>query len=322
MDELFRSLLDISKVDAGAVKAQVCTFALAPMLARAKLEFEPQARVKGLRLRVVRTSAYAKSDPVLVERILRNLVSNAIRYTEAGGVVVGCRNHRGAIRICVYDTGVGIEPAEQSLVFEEFYQVGNKERDRSKGLGLGLAIVERLAKLLDAPVTLLSRAGRGSLFAFDLQPGGPAELPAAIGPRRTGGRRRDLADTLVVVVDDEELILDAAKTLLAQWNCSVIAATSGQDALRQLADSLRPPDVLICDYRLRDNENGVGVVEAIRNEFNTEIPALLITGDTDPDQIRKITASGLALLHKPLSEDELHDAICALGKPPAPALRS
>jgi signal transduction histidine kinase len=320
MDEMFRTLLDISKLDAGAVKAQVCTFALAPMLARAKLEFEPQARVKGLRLRVVRSSAHAKSDPVLVERILRNLISNAIRYTERGGVVVGCRNHRGTIRVCVYDTGVGIEPAEQSLVFEEFYQVGNKERDRSKGLGLGLAIVERLAKLLDAPVTLLSRKGRGSLFAFDLQPGGAPELPV-VGAPRTRGRRRNLAGTLVVVVDDEELILDAAQTLLTQWNCSVIAATSGHDALRQLADSLRPPDVLICDYRLRDEENGIGVVEAIRNEFNTEIPALLITGDTDPEQIRRITASGLALLHKPLSEDELHDAICALGKPPAPAVR-
>jgi signal transduction histidine kinase len=324
MDEMFRTLLDISKLDAGAVKAQVCTFALAPILARARLEFEPQARVKGLRLRVVRSSAFGRSDPVLVERILRNLVSNAIRYTENGGVVVGCRTHRGKVRVCVYDTGVGIEPAEQSLVFEEFYQVGNKERDRSKGLGLGLAIVERLARLLEAPVTLVSRKGRGSLFAFDLQPGVPSELPL-LGTHRAGGRRRDLAGTLVAIVDDEELILDAARTLLAQWNCSVIAATSGRDALRQLADSPRPPDVLICDYRLSGEENGIGVVEALRNEFNTEIPALLITGDTDPSQIRKITASGLAVLHKPLREDELHDAICALGKPPpapAPALQS
>ena len=165
------------------------------------------------------------------------------------------------------------------------------------------------------------RAGRGSLFAFDLQPGEAGERPA-VGPHRTGGRRRDLAGTLVAVIDDEELILDAAQTLLVQWNCTVIAASSGHDALRQLADCPRPPDVLICDYRLRDDENGIGVVEAIRNEFNAEIPALLITGDTDPDEIRRITTSGLALLHKPLREDELHDAICALSKPPAPALRS
>ena len=316
MDEMFRTLLDISKLDAGAVKTQTSTFALAPMLARVRLEFEPQARVKGLRLSVVRSSAYAKSDPVLVERILRNLVSNAIRYTDRGGVVVGCRIRQGAVRVCVYDSGVGIEPAEQSLVFEEFYQVGNKERDRSRGLGLGLAIVERLAKLLDAPVTLVSRKGQGSLFAFDLKPGVPMELPV-LGTHRTGGRRRDLSGTLVAIVDDEELILDAAQTLLAQWNCSVVAATSGHGALRKLADSPRPPDVLICDYRLREDEDGIGVVEAIRNEFNTEIPALLITGDTDPSQIRRISASGLAVLHKPLREDELHDAICALSKPQA-----
>ena len=319
MDEMFRTLLDVSKLDAGAVKPQVSVFALGPMLARVRLEFEPQARVKGLRLRVVRSPAFAKSDPALVERILRNLVSNAIRYTRSGGVVVGCRPRQGAIRVCVYDSGVGIDPGDQSLVFEEFYQVGNRERDRSKGLGLGLAIVQRLARLLEAPVTLVSRKGRGSVFAFDLRPGGPAELPAT-RLNRLGAIRRDLAGTLIVVVDDEELVLDAARTLLGQWNCSVIAASSGADALEQLADSARPPDVVLCDFRLRDDESGIGVVEAIRNEFNADIPALLITGDTDPEQIRSITASGLAVLHKPLREDELHDAICAV-RSPAPVAR-
>jgi CheY-like chemotaxis protein len=315
MDEMFRTLLDVSKLDAGAVKPQVCTFALAPMLARVRLEFEPQAREKGVRLRVLSHSAWVKSDPALVERILRNLVSNAIRYTERGGVLVGCRPHGAAIRLCVYDSGVGIESGEQSLIFEEFYQVGNRERDRSKGLGLGLAIVQRLARLLDAPVTLISQKGHGSLFAFELHRGVPVELPM-VRVNRQGSRRQDLSGTLVVVVDDEELILDAAQTLLGQWNCTVIAATSGADALRQLADCTRPPDVLICDYRLRDDENGIGVVEALRNEFNADIPAVLITGDTDPNQIRTINASGLAALHKPLREDELHEAICALCAPP------
>jgi signal transduction histidine kinase len=318
MDEMFRTLLDVSKLDAGAVKPQFSVFAIAPLLARAKLEFEPQARAKGLALRVPRCSAFGKSDPVLVERILRNLVSNAIRYTETGSVIVGCRRVPGALRVSVYDTGVGIEQSEQSLVFEEFYQVGNRERDRSKGLGLGLAIVERLARLLDAPVTLRSQKGRGSLFAFDLERADPVELVASPVTRPMGSTR-DLTGTLVVVVDDEELILDAAQILLRQWNCTVIAATSGPEALRQLADSKRPPDVLICDYRLRDNEDGVGVIEVLRNEFNDDIPALLITGDTDPEQIRIIAASGLAVLHKPLREDELNDAICALCAPASDA---
>jgi signal transduction histidine kinase/CheY-like chemotaxis protein len=320
MDDMFRTLLDVSKLDAGAVKPQLALFALAPLLARTRLEFEPQAREKGLRLRVARSSAFVHSDPALVERVLRNLVSNAIRYTQRGGVVVGCRRRNGAVRLCVYDSGVGIDSSEQSLVFEEFYQVDNRERDRSKGLGLGLAIVERLARLLDAPLTLISRPGRGSLFALDLKPGMHAQLPTVPVNRRTSGLR-DLSGITLVVVDNERLILDATQTLLQQWNCTVIAAISGAEALRQLADSTRPPDVLICDYRLSAEENGVDVVDAIRNEFNADIPALLVTGDTDPDQIRQIASSGLALLHKPLQEQELHDVICALCASPRAAHR-
>ena len=177
MDNMFRTLLDVSKLDAGAVNPQITIFALAPLFSRMRLEFEPQARAKGLELRVHRCSGFAKSDPALVERILRNLISNAIRYTDQGRVVVGCRRHHGSLRVSVYDTGIGIAPHEQSLVFEAFYQVGNRARDRSKGLGLGLAIVERLARLLQTPLTLRSRPGHGSLFAFDLQRAEPVELP-------------------------------------------------------------------------------------------------------------------------------------------------
>jgi two-component system, sensor histidine kinase len=311
MDNMFRTLLDVSKLDAGAVNPQITVFALAPLFSRMRLELEPQARAKGLELRVHRCSAFAKSDPALVERILRNLISNAIRYTDHGRIVVGCRRHRGSLRVSVYDTGIGIAAHEQSLVFEAFYQVGNQARDRSKGLGLGLAIVERLARLLSTPLTLRSRPGHGSLFAFDLQKAQPVELPT-FRLNGTSRVKRDLSGTLVVVVDDEELVLDAVRMLLKQWNCEVIATPSGRQAVRELATSTRPPDVVICDYRLRDGENGVSVVTALRNEFNSDIPAVLITGDTNPEQIRTIAASGLEVLHKPLREEELHDAICAL----------
>jgi signal transduction histidine kinase/ActR/RegA family two-component response regulator len=314
MDEMFRTLLDVSKLDAGAVQPRISVFPLAPIFARIKLEFEPQARAKSLELRVLRCSAFAKSDSGMVERVLRNLISNAIRYTDHGRIVVGCKRHHGSLRICVYDTGVGIEPREQSLVFEEFYQAGNRVRERSRGLGLGLAIVERLTRLLGASLTLRSRPGHGSLFAVDLQAAQPVELPP-LRLQPNVARNRDLTGRLIVVVDDEELILDAAQTLLKQWNCTVVAATSGREALRQLANFTRPPDVLLCDFRLGDGENGVSVAEAVRNEFNTDIPALLITGDTNPKQIRAIAASGLAVLHKPLREDELNEAICALCAP-------
>jgi signal transduction histidine kinase/CheY-like chemotaxis protein len=311
MDEMFRTLLDISELDAGAVRPQMGPFALAPLFARARVEFEPQARAKGIDLRVRRCAEYVRSDPVLVERILRNLISNAIRYTERGRVLIACRPHGNALRVCVYDTGLGIEPHEQSLVFEEFYQVGNRERDRSKGLGLGLAIVQRLTRLLQTPLILRSHPGRGSLFAFSLERAEEVAAPRVhLAPR--SGDSRNLAGALIVVVDDEELILDAAQSLLEHWGCSVITAASRSAAMLRLAGSPRPPDVVICDYRLRDHETGLGVVEAIRNEFNKDIPALLLTGETDPAQIRKIGASGVAVLHKPLREDELIDAICAL----------
>ncbi|MEJ1963356.1 MAG: HAMP domain-containing sensor histidine kinase [Gammaproteobacteria bacterium] len=197
MDGMFRVLLDVSKLDAGAVHPRISVFPLAPLLARARLEFEPQARAKRLELRVIRCSAFVKSDPALVERVLRNFISNAVRYTERGRVVVGCRRHKDALRLSVYDSGIGIDPAQQSLVFEEFYQVDNPERDRSKGLGLGLAIVQRLARLLDARVTLQSRRGHGSLFAIDLQRAAPSRVagtPAqpqwsrAAGSHRHAGR--------------------------------------------------------------------------------------------------------------------------------------
>jgi two-component system, sensor histidine kinase len=319
MDEMFRTLLDVSKLDAGAIQPEVGVFALAPLFARVRVEFEPQARAKGIELRVRRCSAHVRSDAALVERVLRNLVSNAIRYTERGRVLVGCRPRGRSLRICVYDTGIGIDPLEQHLVFEEFYQVGNRERDRSKGLGLGLAIVERLSRLLHAPVTLRSELGQGSLFAFDLERAPPTEalLPT---PTRRATDHRSLAGMLVVVVDDEELILDAAHTLLEQWECTVITAPSGAATLARLASASRPPDVLICDYRLRDDETGVSVVEAIRNEFNSDIPALLLTGETDPGQIRRIAESGIAVLHKPLREDELHEALRALCGPKAALL--
>jgi two-component system, sensor histidine kinase len=289
-------------------------FSIGPLLARAQVEFEPQARAKGIELRMRNCAEGVRSDAVLVERILRNLISNAIRYTERGGVLVGCRRHGPALRICVYDTGLGIEPREQSLVFEEFYQVGNRERDRTRGLGLGLAIVDRLGRLLRAPLTLRSHPGRGSLFAFDLE---RAARPDAVPARLTTRKRKDrnLTGTLVVVIDDEELILDAAQVLLEQWGCTVIAAPSGAAALQRLVATPRAPDLLICDYRLREGKTGPEVVEEVRNEFNADIPALLLTGETDPEQIRRISATGIPVLHKPLQEDELGEAIVALRTP-------
>jgi CheY-like chemotaxis protein len=312
MDKMFRALLDVSRLDAGTVQPDVRAFRVAPLLEGARMEFEPQARHKGLDLRIVGCTATVHGDPALIERILRNLVANAVNHTERGKVLVGCRRKKAGVRLAVYDTGPGIAPAEQSAIFEEFYQIGNPERDRSKGLGLGLAIVSRLAKLLSIPVTLVSLPGRGSMFAIDLPRARRQDGKHAAASAAVPAGQDDLSGALVVVVDDEAAILDAMRLLLEMWGCTVITAASGAEALERLGRASRAPDVLVCDYRLRAHEDGIGVIEAVRAEFNEDIPAMLITGDTAPERIREIEASGLLVLHKPLQEDELRGNLSRL----------
>jgi len=307
MDEMFRALLDMSRLDAGAVQAEPREMPLTPLLERIRLEFEPQVHAKGLSLRAVPCRASVRADPAFVERIVRNLMSNAVRYTQRGGIVLGCRRRGATLRIAVHDSGPGIAAEEQRLVFEEFYQSGNPERDRAKGMGLGLAIVERLARLMQAPLTLVSRPGRGSMFAIDLPLAAAARSAAARAPQ--GAAVGSLAGRLVVVVDDEAAILDATRALLEQWQCTVVTAVSARDAVEKLAASSRAPDAIVCDYRLRGGENGLSVIDAVRAEFNADIPALLVTGDTGPERLLEIQASGTSVLHKPLQEHTLRLAL-------------
>ena len=312
MDGMFRALLDISRLDAGSVQPESRAFPIAPLLDRIRLEHEPDARAKGLRLRVAPSSAWVRSDPGFVDRILRNLTVNAVRHTERGRILIGCRRRGGALRVEVHDTGPGIAPEQQRLVFEEFYQIGNPERDRTRGMGLGLAIVERLAKLMQAEVRLDSAPGRGSTFSLELPVAPHIDLQPAGAELRSAGARRSFAGSLVAVIDDEELILGATRTLLEQWECRVVTAVSGASAMEQLVTSTRAPDAIICDYRLRGGENGLAVIEALRAEFNEDIPALLITGDTGPERLREIQASGLSVLHKPVQDEVLRDALARL----------
>src|SRR4051812_45658987 len=240
MDGMFRALLDISRLDAGAVQPEPRAFALAPLLERIRVEHEPQARDKGLRLRVVPCPAWVRADPGFLERILRNLASNAVRYTERGSILIGCRRRAGRVRIEVRDSGPGIAPAEQRLVFEEFYRTGNGARDRSKGMGLGLAIVERLARLMRVHVQLTSEPGRGSVFSVEVPLAHAADrapAPAA----RAGEPQGSLAGRLVAVVDDEEMILHATRSLLEQWQCTVVVAATARQAIEQLSTSPRAP---------------------------------------------------------------------------------
>ncbi len=308
MDEMFRALLDISRLDAGAVKADIQVFSMEPLLERLRMEFEPQAQAKGLVFKVRSCKRSVLSDPALIERILRNFVANAIRYTERGRILVGCRQQGENLRVAVYDTGLGIASDEQGKIFEEFYQLGNPERDRAKGIGLGLAIVSRLVALLGTSVSVVSRVGEGSMFAVDLlREDGSAQARVVASPQPAV--RIDMKGLFIVVVDDEEPILAATREILEQWQCTVLTATSGATALEQLAASQRAPDALICDYRLRNHETGIDVIESLRAEFNVDIPTIIASGDSAPARMREAEANGLRVLHKPFNEQSLRLAL-------------
>jgi signal transduction histidine kinase len=307
MDALFNALLDISKLDAGAVQPHFETVALAPLLKRLCDEYATEAERKGLAIRYRSCSCSVRSDPALLERILRNLITNAVRYTEHGGVLVGCRREAGAVRIEVWDTGCGISPEQTDLIFQEFYQVGNRERDRSKGVGLGLAIVRRTSDLLGATLTFGSRPEHGSVFRLTLEPA--ADVPA-IPTKPSALCAPRIVEALILVVDDDVDIQQAMKGLLTSWGYRVALGGSGDEIIASVEDRLQPPNLIICDYRLRGQETGVDVIRRLHQRYgDAMIPAILITGDTAPDRIVDARASGFALLHKPLSNSRLRAAI-------------
>ncbi len=309
MGGLFNALLDISRLDAGAVEVSRRPFAVGILLDRVCRDHVDEAKAKGVSLALKRCALILDSDPVLVERIVRNLVSNAVRYTDRGRIVVGCRRRGAVASIQVWDTGRGIPQDQQDRVFQEYYQLGNPERDRTKGLGLGLAIVRRLTDLLDCRLTLCSRPGHGSCFEVAIPLSARPPRLVESEPKELSGA---LVQGLIVVIDDELAIREAMSSLLTEWGYDVVTAGSGDEAMQRLATCPVRPDLVICDYRLRDGENGVAVIERLRAEYNERIPAMLISGDTAPDRLADAQASGLLLLHKPVSNSRLRAAIVNL----------
>ena len=303
LQELFDAILDISRLDTGAVTPHVTVFALQGLLERLAAGFAPAASQKGLSLRVMPTRLAVRADIVLLERILINLLSNAVRYTEHGRIVVGCRARAGRVRIEVWDTGIGIAPLQHEAVFQEFFQAGNPERDRRRGLGLGLAIAARLAQLLDSRIELASRPGKGSVFAFELARAvAPAEYVIEIAPRAIN---ESLQGALILIVDDDALVQEAMSALLTGWGCEVQVAATGDQAIAALAHCDRIPDAIFCDYRLSADETGIDTIRRLRKACGIQIPATLVSGDTAPERLREARQYGLTLLHKPVRPAKL-----------------
>ncbi|MBO9515353.1 MAG: hybrid sensor histidine kinase/response regulator [Variovorax sp.] len=306
--EMLDTLLDFSRIEAGVVEPQMQVFRLQPLLNKIENELAPQADAKGIVYRSRETHVAVRSDPALVALVLRNLVSNAIRYTERGGVLVGCREHGGRAVIEVWDTGIGIEPSQHEDVFREFHQLGNAERDRRKGLGLGLAIAQGLARALGTSLALASRPGRGSVFRFSLP---TAQMDGAIGGAEVLPSHARVFDVRVLVIDDDDAVRAGMRQLLTAWGCECDVADSLEEALALAR--LHPPGLVISDYRLRGLRTGAEAIAALRAEFGDGLPALLITGDTAPQRLREARASGVPLLHKPVSPNQLYlGLVCVL----------
>lgn len=295
LSELLTDLLDLSKLEAGVVTPNLSAFPIADTLASLVTIHTPEARLKGLRLRHARSSLTANCDPVLLGRIIGNLIDNAIRYTEGGGVLVGCRRRLGKTWVEVWDTGVGIPGDKTAEVFEEFKQLGDDARNR--GSGLGLAIVAKTAVLLGLEINVRSRPGRGSVFAVEL-PLGQEKAIIARAPRQAANRSCRIA-----LVEDNVNVREALVHALQQAGHQVVAAVTGEK-LRAGLGGL-PPDVVISDYRLTQGETGFDVISAVRASMGADLPAIVITGDTDPRLIRSMADRGIIVLHKPLDLDIL-----------------
>jgi signal transduction histidine kinase/CheY-like chemotaxis protein len=299
LESMFNMLLDVSKLDAGIISAQPQVVLLQPLLGRLAQEWGGQADEKGLRFRVRASRLAVRSDPILLTRILNNLVKNAIRYTTEGGVLVAARRRGDKAVIEVWDTGIGIPPAYRARIFEEFYQVDNPERNRARGLGLGLFIVQRLCQLLDHPVQVRSQPGRGSVFSI--------VLPAVQGYAGQPAEHREVTrfdQEWVLLLEDDEQVLAAMRILLEGWGLKVRAAVDLKGALSNLPD-LGGPALILSDYRLGGGISGIEAIARLRELFGRAVPAILISGDTSEEGMADMQQSGLPLLHKPVRPAKL-----------------
>ncbi len=291
------NMLDLSRLDGAAVKPWPVPFALAPLLHQLAGEYRALADEKGIGLRCTIDPNAVLTDPMLIERILRNLLSNALKFTARGQIVLSCRARAGQVRLRVADSGVGIAAADLGVVFEEFRQLDRGSGESGQGLGLGLAIVRRLADLLGHRLRVRSRPGRGSVFSIELeavqvQPD-PAE-PAAPQAFESFGPAR------VMVIDDDPAVADSTASLLQCWGLRVVACTDADAALRRLGEPGDPPALLIVDHRLAAGRSGFEAVQRIREQSGRPTPAIMISADSSPALVRSAFVAGHAILHKPV----------------------
>jgi len=293
-------LLDISRLDTGAWPVSPSSFALAPLIQRLADEYSAQAHRFGLDLHAVPSSATIRTDRQLLERIVRNFISNAIRYTETGRILLGCRNRGAAVAIEVWDTGIGIPRDRLDRIFEEFHQLGAGPERPDRGLGLGLAIVQRIARLLALEVEVDSRIGHGSRFAVLVPRAEPCAAPGESDPGLLPVPSRDFASYLVLCIDDDPATRDAMAELLGSWRCELVTVATLEEALAALARAGRAPDLIVADYHLQEGALGTEVIAALHGRFGSAIPALLVSSNRTAAMRALVKAHGLSFLAKPI----------------------
>ncbi|MCP5201899.1 MAG: hybrid sensor histidine kinase/response regulator [Gammaproteobacteria bacterium] len=298
LDRMFSSLLDISQLESGAVPVERVTVDVQPLVAGLVAEFAPQARDKGIAVETVILIEAVETDLALLERILRNLIANAVRYTDAGRIVISIAADGARARFEIRDSGRGIAAAEQGLIFEEFRKLDRTDRDPRKGLGLGLAIVKRAADLLGTRIDVSSAPGAGSTFAFDLPAARPGARIVSAAAARTTSATGELDDMRVLVVDDDLGILRGMRTLLRDWGCAVRCCDSAAAAEDAVAGGYRP-DAVIVDYHLDDAGTGLDVIAALRARVGADVPAVIVTGDPEPPTSADADAAAVQILLKP-----------------------
>lgn len=309
LQEMLDAFFDYSRLDSPSMQVQQQAFPVERLLAQLRHSFEGMAASKGLRLRIRPSSLWLKSDPVLLQRVLLNLVSNALQHTHHGGVLVVCRatpDGHGA-RLEVRDSGIGIAPEHHTKIFEEFFQVGNPERDRSKGLGLGLSMVQRSCRLLDLPLTMHSALGCGTRFEIRV-PTVPAQVEAASAPPTRLVQAGSLDDLHVLLIEDDALGSVALKGVLESWGCKVSVCDTAIGACDLLRSGVEP-DFVVSDYRLRGTHSGVDAVRLVREQLGREVAACLISGDTADAVRQQVQQAGLVLLQKPVRPAKLRSIL-------------
>jgi signal transduction histidine kinase len=306
VEEILTTILEISRLDAGALKPELHALSINDVLEQLRIEFEPMAREKQLELKVLPCSIPVSSDRRLLRRLLRNLVSNAVKYTPSHGrVLVGARRRREGLRLEVWDTGVGIPEDQQTIVFQEFTRLESTQQTAA-GLGLGLSIVERLGRVLDHRVGLRSSPGRGSVFSVEIPRG--AEEPAVgtiKSPRRPSRKEAAMGGMMVAAIDNDPRILEGMQGLLKQWQCTSVCAKSSDEAAMLLDEIGLHPDVVLADYHLGDAENGLEAIVRLRAIYGSELPGILITADRTAEVRDRAAEENVYVLHKPVKPASL-----------------